>query len=113
MPVLKKKKDWGGKRASSKIRGTAGWAVLGKVVREIHLEVTSRHVKEKMVTASIQSGFTKGKQYLTSLIVLYDEKFSSGTKRKAVNVVYLDISKALAFDLFSHSILADSCGDME
>lgn len=66
-----------------------------------------------MVTANIQSRFTKSKQYLTSLIVLYDEKFSSGIKRKTVNVVSLDISKALTFDLFSHSTLPDSCGDME
>lgn len=65
------------------------------------------------MTANIQSRFTKSKQYLTSLIVLYDEKFSSGIKRKTVNVVSLDISKALTFDLFSHSTLPDSCGDME
>lgn len=108
-----KKRKQTNKKARSKIRGTAGWAVPGKAVREIHLEVTSRHVKEKMVTTNIQSGFTKGKQYLKSLIVLYDEKFSSGTKRKTVNVVSLDISKTLAYDLFSHSILADIYGDME
>lgn len=113
MPMLKNENKQTNKKARSKIHGTAGWAVPGKAVREIHLEVTSRHVKEKMVTTNIQSGFTKGKQYLKSLIVLYDEKFSSGTKRKTVNVVSLDISKTLAYDLFSHSILADIYGDME
>ena len=74
-------------------------------------EGISRHMREKMVIGNIKNGLTKGKPYLTSLIVLYDEKFSSGNKRKAVDVVYLDISKA--FDLVSYSILVDNWGGMK
>lgn len=56
-------------------------SVPGQVVKEICLEAVSRHVK---VIWNIQNGLTKGNPYLTSLIVLYDGKFSSGNRREAV-----------------------------
>ncbi|XP_059682102.1 receptor-type tyrosine-protein phosphatase eta [Gavia stellata] len=86
-------------------------SVLEEVLKEICLEAISRHMKEKMVIENIKNGLTKGKPYLTSLIALYDEKFSSANKRKAVDVVCLDISRA--FDLVSYRILVDNWGGIE
>lgn len=74
-------------------------------------EAVSRHMEEKIVIWIMKNVLTKGKPYLTSPIVLYDERFSSGKKRKGVDAVYLDVSKA--FDLVSYSILVDNCGGME
>ncbi|GAB0207824.1 mitochondrial enolase superfamily member 1 [Grus japonensis] len=52
-----------------------------------------------------QHGFMKGRSCLTSLISFYDLVTHLVDKRKAVDVIYLDFSKA--FDMVSHSIVLE------
>jgi len=60
----------------------AGWSHFREVMKEICVEASSRHMKEKIVTGNIQSGLPKGKLYLTSLIVCMMKSLVQGTGRK-------------------------------
>ncbi|CAM5148458.1 unnamed protein product, partial [Natator depressus] len=62
-----------------------------------------KHLHERKVIRNSQHGFTKGRSCLTNLIAFYDEITGSVDEGKAVDVLFLDFSKA--FDTVSHSIL--------
>ncbi|GAB0184165.1 mitochondrial enolase superfamily member 1 [Grus japonensis] len=78
-------------------------SIPGKATEQLILGVISKHVEEKKVTRSGQHGFTRVKSCLTNLIAFYDGMTGWVDEGRAVDVVYLDFSKA--FDTVSHNIL--------
>ncbi|GAB0177880.1 mitochondrial enolase superfamily member 1 [Grus japonensis] len=79
--------------------------VREKVWRKEDVPVVE-HMEEKNVIKSGQHGFTKGKSCLTNVIAFYDGMTGWVDDGRAVDVVYLDFSKA--FDTVSYNILRGS-----
>lgn len=75
-------------------------AVPGKVTEQLVLENTT---KDMMVFRRSQCGFMKRKSCLTNLIAFYSEVTGLLDERRAMDIVYLDFSKA--FDTVSPNIL--------
>ncbi|CAM5101816.1 unnamed protein product [Eretmochelys imbricata] len=72
-------------------------------MEQVLKESILKHLERNVIRNS-QHGFSKGKSCLTNLIAFYDGITGSVDKGKAVDLIYLDFSKA--FDMVSHSILA-------
>ncbi|KAK4813080.1 hypothetical protein QYF61_007582 [Mycteria americana] len=79
--------------------------VPGKVMEQNILSAITWHVQDNQVIRASQHGFRKGRFCLTNLISFYDKVTLLVREGKAVNVVYLDFSKA--FGTISHSILLE------
>ena len=69
------------------------------------LSAHTRHVKDNEGIRPSQHGFMKGRSCLTNLISFCDQVTHLVDEGKAVDVVYLDFSKA--FDTVPHSILLE------
>ncbi|CAM5076581.1 unnamed protein product [Eretmochelys imbricata] len=78
-------------------------SVPGKIMEHVLKESILKHLDERKVIRNSQHGFTKGRSCLTNLIAFYDEITGTVDEGKAVDVLFLDFSKA--FDTVSHSIL--------
>uniref|UniRef100_A0A8C3F1V3 Reverse transcriptase domain-containing protein n=1 Tax=Chrysemys picta bellii TaxID=8478 RepID=A0A8C3F1V3_CHRPI len=78
--------------------------VPGKIMEQVLKESILKYFEERKVIRNSQHGFTRGKSCLTNLIAFYDEMTCSVDEGKAVDMLFLDFSKA--FDTVSHSILA-------
>uniref|UniRef100_A0A493T9W9 Reverse transcriptase domain-containing protein n=1 Tax=Anas platyrhynchos platyrhynchos TaxID=8840 RepID=A0A493T9W9_ANAPP len=77
--------------------------VSGKLIQQIILSVITQHLQGKQGIRPCQHGFMKGRSCLTNLISFYDKVTCWVDEGKAVDVVYLDFSKA--FDTLPHNIL--------
>ncbi|CAM4649613.1 unnamed protein product [Lepidochelys olivacea] len=73
-------------------------------MEQVLKESILKHSEERKVIRNSHHGFAKGKSCLTNLIAFYDEIAGFVDEGKAVEVLFLDFSKA--FDTVSHSILA-------
>ena len=77
--------------------------VPGKVMEQTILSEITQYVRDNWRIRPSQHGFMKGRSCLTNLISFYDWVTSLVDEGKAVDVVYLDFSKA--FDTVSHRLL--------
>ncbi|KAK4830657.1 hypothetical protein QYF61_012537 [Mycteria americana] len=98
-PIYKK----GQKEDPGNYRPVSLTSVLGKLMEQINLSAITQHVQDNQMIRPSQQGFMKGRSCLTNLI--YDKVTRLVDEGKAVDVVYLDFSKA--FDMVSHSILLE------
>jgi len=98
-PIFKK----GKKEDPGNYRPVSLTSIPEKVMEQLILEVIIKQVEEKKDTRCGQHGFTKGKSCLTNLIAFYDGMTGWVDEETAVDVVYLDFSKA--FDTVSYNIL--------
>ena len=58
-------------------------------MKQILLNVMTRHIMDKKVVGNTWHGFTKGKSCLTNLIASYDELTGSAAEGTAVDTVGL------------------------
>ncbi|KAK4810576.1 hypothetical protein QYF61_007313 [Mycteria americana] len=100
-PIFKK----GQKEDPGNCRPVSLTSVLGKLMEQIILSAITRHVEDNQGIKPSQHGFRKGRSCLTNLISFYYKVTHLMHEGKAVDVVYLDFSKA--FDTVSHSILLE------
>ncbi|CAM4537532.1 unnamed protein product [Lepidochelys kempii] len=100
VPIFKK----GKKEDPGKYRPVSLTSVPGKIMEQVLKDSILKHLEERKVIRNSQHGFTQGKSCLTNLIAFYEEITGSVDEGKAVDVLFLDFSKA--FDTVSHSILA-------
>ena len=99
IPIYKKrcKEDLGNYRPVSLT------SVPGKVMKQTVLKEITRHVWDSRGIRPSQHGFINGRSCSTNLISFTDLVTRLVDEGKAVDVVYLDFSKA--FDTVSHSTL--------
>ncbi|GAB0179180.1 mitochondrial enolase superfamily member 1 [Grus japonensis] len=97
-PVFKKGKE----EDPGNYRPVSLTSIPAKMMEQLILGVINKLMEEKVMESG-QHRFSKGKSCLTNLIAFYGGMTSWVDEGRAVDVVYLDFSKA--FDTVSHNIL--------
>ncbi|RMC22481.1 hypothetical protein DUI87_00795 [Hirundo rustica rustica] len=93
----------GGKKDPSNYRPVSLTSVPAKIMEQFILSVITQNLQAGQGIRPSQHGFRRGRSCLTNLISFYDQVTRLVDAGKAVDVVYLDFSKA--FDTVSHSTL--------
>ncbi|RMB94717.1 hypothetical protein DUI87_28830 [Hirundo rustica rustica] len=93
----------GAKEDPGNYRPVSLTSVLGKIMEQFILSAITQNLQDGQGLRPSQHGFRRGRSCLTNLITFYDQVTHLVDAGKAVDVVYLDFSKA--FDTVSHSIL--------
>ena len=98
-PIYKK----GRKDDPGNYRPVSLTSVPGNVMEQVISSAINSHIMDNQGIRPSQHGFMKGRSCLTNLISFYNRVTRLLDEGKAVDVVYLDFSKA--FGTVSHSIL--------
>uniref|UniRef100_K7EZJ1 Reverse transcriptase domain-containing protein n=1 Tax=Pelodiscus sinensis TaxID=13735 RepID=K7EZJ1_PELSI len=98
----------GNKNNTGDYRPVSLTSVPGKIMEQIVKESICKHLEDNKGIGSSQQGFVKNKSCQTNLIAFFDRITSLVEKGEAVDVVYVDFSKAL--DTVSHDLLINKLG---
>jgi len=101
IPIYKK----GQKEDPGNYRPVSLTSVPGRVMEQIIWSAITWHTQDNRVIRPSQHAFMKGRSCLTNLISFYDKVTHVVEEGKAVDIVYLDFSKAI--DNISCSIVLE------